>query len=84
MSQIEKLLKKFASIPSDLRYDEYAKIAKYFNYEEYAKAEGSRVRFYRKSDGRIILLHKPHNTERMKKDAVRSVLEQMKKNGDDI
>ena len=84
MSQIEKLIKRFLTIPSDFRYEDYAKIASHFNYAENAKMEGSRVRFYRETDKKIVLLHKPHNVERMKKDAIRGVLDQMRKNGDEI
>ena len=39
-----------------------------------AKTSGSRVRFYRKSDNRAILLHKPHPEDEMDVGAVKDLI----------
>ncbi|MCD8104605.1 MAG: type II toxin-antitoxin system HicA family toxin [Lachnospiraceae bacterium] len=46
-------------------------------FEEYnkGKTSGSRVKFYREKDKRIILLHKPHPIDTMKPAAIKSLLD---------
>ena len=39
------------------------------------KTSGSRVKFYREKDKRIILLHKPHPEDTMKSGAVKELVE---------
>ena len=39
------------------------------------KTSGSRVKFYREKDKRMILLHKPHPEDTMKSGAVKELVE---------
>ena len=84
MSSIEKLLERARSSPRDFTYEEASRIAKHFNYEE-KQGAGSRVRFYRESDRRVILLHKPHRPgadRAMLIGAVNDFIKTLKENGD--
>lgn len=63
MSQKEKLIARFLSMPSDFHYDEMVKLLGYFDYKEIKKGKtsGSRVKFINK-DGVPLMMHKPHPT----------------------
>ena len=84
LSTIDKLVSGFKAIPSDFTFSEARKIAKHFGYVECnrGKASGSRVSFYRESDGAMMLLRKPHPGDQMKRAYVRDMLEAMKGFGD--
>lgn len=62
MSQFEKAKERLLSLPKDFTYDEARVILNKLGFVEYnkGKTSGSRVKFYRESDKRVILLHKPH------------------------
>lgn len=84
MSTIDKLINRMKTIPRDFTYDEVKKIAEYFKYEE-KQGSGSRIRFYRARDQKIILLHKPHRPDSQKTmliGAVRDFVKRLKENGD--
>ena len=53
-------------------------------FEEFnkGKTSGSRVKFYREKDGRIIMLHKPHPTDIMDKGAVEDLVQKLKEMGE--
>ena len=84
MSQTDKLISKFKSIPSNFTFDEVEKMLSAFGYEKNNKGNtsGSRVAFIRKSDNKKIMLHKPHNPKVLKKYAVRQLLDELINNGD--
>lgn len=48
-------------------------------FQEYnkGKTSGSRVKFYRKSDQRIIMLHKPHSGDIVDRGAVEDVVKKL-------
>ena len=46
------------------------------------KTSGSRVKFYRVSDGRIILMHKPHPSDIMSVGSVRDLAEYLERIGE--
>ena len=71
-------------IPKDFTYSEARSLLEAMEYEEINKGRtsGSRVRFYRKEDGAIIDLHKPHPQPEMKKYAVEQMVEKLKEYGD--
>jgi len=46
------------------------------------KTSGSRVKFYREKDNRMILLHKPHPSDVMKVGAVKNLVEHLVRMGD--
>ena len=83
MSKKEKLLKRLLSIPKDLTYNELKEILIYFNFIEYnsGKTSGSRVRFINSKNKHIILLHKPHPGNIVKKYIVEYVVDELVKGG---
>lgn len=84
MSREEKLIARLKLLPNDFTYTEARVLAKRFGYTEKDKGRtsGSRVLFWRESDGRKILLHKPHPSDVMKKYAVKDFLDTLQRNGD--
>jgi len=79
MSQIEKLLLKFKSIPKDLSWQELIKILKHYGYHEImsGKTSGSRRKF--KNDaGTIITLHKPHLSALVKTYVIKQLIAHLK------
>ena len=84
MSTQQKLINKLKSLPTDLTFSEVRTLLKSFGYVEFDKGStsGSRVLFIRKSDGRKIMLHKPHPQKELKKYAVQYLLKYLIDNGD--
>ena len=62
MSKIDKAKERLSLRPKDYTYSEAKYLLSQLGFEEFnkGKTSGSRVKFYRASDQRIILLHKPH------------------------
>ena len=62
MAKSEKLRKRLYEIPKDFTYTEAATLLKQlgFSPSNKGKTSGSRVKFYRPSDQKMLLLHKPH------------------------
>ncbi len=77
MSKIEKAIARLKSIPRDYTYSEAKYLLGQLGFAESnkGKTSGSRVKFYRVSDGRIILLHKPHPSDIMSVASVRDLAE---------
>lgn len=84
MSQLEKALQRISTCPSDYTYTEARWLLGKLDFAEYnkGKTSGSRVKFYRKSDEKIILLHKPHPSDVMSKGAVRDLVNILKDLGE--
>ncbi len=84
MSSSEKLILRFKCIPSDFTFDEAEKLMRYFGFEldTKGKTSGSRVLFYRQSDLRKIMLHKPHNPPVLRKSAVKQIYQFLIDTGD--
>jgi hypothetical protein len=82
MSQQEKLLTRFLSIPKDFTWDELKKILALFGYQELktGKTGGSRRKFM-DANKTIISLHKPHPTQIIKPYAIIDVIAHLKKGG---
>ncbi|HDR51063.1 MAG TPA: type II toxin-antitoxin system HicA family toxin [Mariniphaga anaerophila] len=76
MTKKEKLLSRFLSMPSDFHYDEMANVLNYFGFHEIKKGKtsGSRVKFIN-TDGKIIIMHKPHPSGILKKYQLKQVKE---------
>lgn len=77
MSKFEKAKERLRMKPKDYTYTEARAVLNQLGFVEThkGKTSGSRVAFYRESDGRIIMLHKPHPGDVMKVGAVRQLLE---------
>ena len=84
MSKFEKAKERILSKPKDYTYTEAKYLLSQMGFDEYnkGKTSGSRVKFYRETDGRIILLHKPHPRDIMSSGAVKDLVECLKKLGE--
>lgn len=84
MSQLEKAKSRIKTCPADYTYDEARALLFKLGFEESnkGKTSGSRVRFFRRADGRIINLHKPHPQSTMKGYAVKELKEFLESTGD--
>lgn len=73
MGKIEKLLDELLSKPSTFRFRDFARIMEHLGYEldQKGASSGSRVRFYRKNDGRMLLMHSPHPSDEMSRSAIK-------------
>ena len=72
MGKFEKAKARIKSRPKDYTYTEAKSLLSQMDFIEYnkGKTSGSRVKFYRKTDGKVILLHKPHPGDIMKQGAL--------------
>lgn len=77
MSKLEKAKERIRSKPTDYTYTEAKALLSQLGFVEYnkGKTSGSRVKFYRQEDKKMILLHKPHPGDVMKTGAVKDLLE---------
>lgn len=84
MSIFEKRKRRLSSEPSDYTYEEAKALLAQLGYVEYNKGRtsGSRVCFFRQSDGDTILLHKPHPDKILKHYAVKELKDKLEANGD--
>lgn len=67
------------NIPADYTYMEIKYLLGKLGFREYHKGRtsGSRVKFYRKSDQKVIMLHRPHPGDIMDKGAVEDVVKKL-------
>lgn len=84
MSKIDKARERLALRPKDYTYSEAKYLLSQLGFEEFSKGKtsGSRVKFYRASDQRIILLHKPHPGDVMSIGAVRDLATRLEEMGE--
>ena len=84
MGKLDKLKEKFKNPDSTVTYLESTQLLKGLNFIEdnKGKTSGSRVCFFRKSDGAIIMLHKPHPNKELKKYAKRNLVQNLQDRGD--
>lgn len=77
MGTLEKALKRLYSKPKDYTYSEAKSLLQRFGFEESnkGKTSGSKVKFYRKSDKKAIMLHKPHPGNIMKPYMVEDLID---------
>lgn len=77
MSKFEKAKERIRSKPKDYTYDEAKYLLSKMGFEEYTKGKtsGSRVKFYRREDKKVILLHKPHPGNVMTRGAVEDLVD---------
>lgn len=80
MSKLAKAKKRILSIPSDYTYGEIKYLLGRLGFHEYnkGKTSGSRIKFYREYDQKIIMLHKPHPGDIMNKGTVEDVVRKLK------
>lgn len=63
-------------------YDTFIIYATKIQLQKAKKTTGSRVMFYRESDQRIILLHKPHPENTMDTGAIKDLIKYLKEYGE--
>ncbi|SDJ70325.1 hypothetical protein SAMN04487760_1124 [Lachnospiraceae bacterium G41] len=75
MSKLEKAKARLSSRPKDYTYSEAKYLLTQLGFEEYnkGKTSGSRVKYYRKIDGKVMLLHKPHPFDQMSMGAIKDL-----------
>lgn len=74
-------LERIQRIPSDYRWAELETFLGHLGYEK-KEGNGSRVKFFKPSGGRIISLDKPHPGSIVKKYCLVLVVKTIKENGD--
>lgn len=84
MSKIDKAKERLRSRPKDYTYSEAKFLLSQMGFEEYnkGKTSGSRVKFFRSIDQRIILLHKPHPGDVMSVGAIRDLADHLEEMGE--
>jgi len=84
MSKFYKAKERLLLRPKDYSYTEAKYLLSQIGFEEYnkGKTSGSRVKFFRASDQRIILLHKPHPGDVMSTGAVRDLATRLEEMGE--
>lgn len=80
MSKFDKAKERILQKPKDYTYTEAKYLLGKMGFEEYnkGKTSGSRVRFFRERDRKVILLHKPHSDDVMDKGAVSDLVDYLK------
>lgn len=84
MSKLGKAKERILLKPKDYTYTEAKYLLSQLGFVEYNKGRtsGSRVKFYRAEDEKIILLHKPHPSDVMTVGAVKDLAEYLVKIGE--
>lgn len=75
MTRVEKLAQQLMACPRTFRFDDAVRVMAWcgFALEGKGKTSGSRIRFYRESDGRMMLMHLPHPGDELRAAAVREM-----------
>ena len=84
MSKIDKAKERLFLRPKDYTYSEAKYLLSQLGFEEFnkGKTSGSRVKFYRACDQRIILLHKPHPGDNMSIGAIKDLAARLEEMGE--
>ena len=84
MSKMDKAKDRLLLRPKDYTYSEARYLLSQLGFEEFnkGKTSGSRVKFYRASDQRIILLHKPHPGDVMSIGAIKDLAARLEETGE--
>ena len=81
MSKIEKLVEKFLNIPKDLTWEEFSKVLNHYGYLEVkqkGRTGGSRRKFINeKKNNDVIIAHKPHPQNTVKRYIIEQVIEKL-------
>lgn len=84
MSKLDKAKERLLSRPKDYTYSEARYLLSQLGFEEFQKGKtsGSRVKFFRAGDQRIILLHKPHPGDTMSYSATKGLADRLEEMGE--
>lgn len=83
MTRVEKLARQLMACPRTFRFDDAVRVMALYGFELDGKGRtsGSRVRFYRERDGRMMLMHLPHPGDELRAAAVRELASFLKEVG---
>lgn len=81
MSTKDKELARLASLPADYRWEEIEALLKALGYAKDTN-DGSRVKFFRVADQSIIVLHRPHPGNIMKRYMLKQILQKLREGGE--
>lgn len=83
MTQAEKLLEELLSLPKTFRFSDLVKVMAHFGFavDNKGRTSGSRIRFYRESDGASFSMHIPHPGSEIKRRAIVAIVEYLRKIG---
>lgn len=83
MSKFDKLLERFISRPKDFTYQELKVLLNGFGYLESTKGKtsGSRVSFTKNETKHIIMLHKPHPNNELKRYQIDLIIDELQDQG---
>lgn len=84
MSSLEKAKQELLKCSKNYTYDDAKALLRKLGFEEKSKGKtsGPRVMFYRESDQRVILIHKPHPENTMDTGAVKDLIKRLKEYGE--
>lgn len=76
MTRSDKLIAQLLSCPSTYRFADFLKVMASYGFEmdSKGKTSGSRVRFYRPSDGRMFVMHAPHPSDELTAGTIRNIV----------
>ena len=76
MTRVQKLVDRLMSCPSTFEMRDLVKVMAFYGFllDEKGRTSGSRIRFYRERDGRMLLLHAPHPSNSLKAGTIRNVV----------
>jgi hypothetical protein len=82
MAKDQKVIERLLSFPTDFSWEELTKLLRYFGYLELKKGKtgGSRRKFAN-ADKHIIILHKPHPGNILKRYQLEQVIHALKEKG---
>jgi len=79
LSKIEKTIKRLKRLPADFTYNEMETLLRNVGFDLYNKGKSSGSRIMFKKDEVVILLHKPHPQNELKRYQLKQVLEILEK-----
>lgn len=76
MTRVDKLIAQLLSCPSTYRFADLLKVMTSYGFEmdSKGKTSGSRIRFYRPSDGRMFVMHAPHPSDELTAGTIRNIV----------
>lgn len=84
MTRIDKLIAQLLSCPSTYRFADFLEVMASYGFEmdNKSKTSGSRIRFYRPSDGRMFVMHALHPSDELTAGTIRSIVRFLQDVGD--
>ncbi|MFQ9231431.1 MAG: type II toxin-antitoxin system HicA family toxin [Collinsella sp.] len=84
MTRVDKLIAQLFGCPSTYRFADFLKVMASYGFEMDTKGRtsGSRIRFYRPSDGRIFVMHAPHPSDELTAGTIRNIVRFLQDAGD--